>query len=302
VKIGFSAPVSGSWATRENLVHVARRAEELGYHSLWAFQRLLSPVDGSWGQTYRSVLDPIAVLAHLAAHTSRIRLGIAVLNLPFAAPVLVAKQLTTVDLVSDGRLDAGLGLGWADEEFTAVGVSAAARGRRADEYVPLLRSLLHDDVVEHHGEFYEVPRSSVRPGPVQSPLPILLGGAAEPALRRVGRLADGWVSSSRADLTVLGDSVRVVREAAEQAGRDPASLRFVCRGAVRLRDGLGADRAPLTGSVEQIRSDLPLLAEQGVTELFLDPNFDDRIGSPDADPAESMRRAEELLGGLAPTG
>ncbi len=301
MKIGFAAPVSGSWATRVNLAHVARRAEELGYHSLWSFQRLLSPVDGSWGQTYRSVLDPVVVTAHLAALTSRIRLGIAVLNLPFAAPVLVAKQLAALDIVSDGRLDTGLGLGWADEEFTAAGVSPAARGRRAEEYLPLLRSLLHDDVVEHHGEFYEIPRCSVEPKPVQTPLPLLLGAAAEPALRRVGRLADGWVSSSRADLTALGDSVRVVREAAERAGRDPEALRIVCRGTVRVRSVVAGDRTPLSGSVEQIRADLPRLAEQGVTELFLDLNFDDRVGSPDADPAESMRIADDVLEGLRPS-
>jgi probable F420-dependent oxidoreductase len=300
VKIGFAAPVSGSWATRENLVTVARRAQELGYHELWAFQRLLSPEDDSWGPAYRSVLDPVAVLAYLAAHTSTIRLGVAVLNLPFMSPVLMAKQLSTVDIVAGGRLDVGLGVGWAPEEFVAVGVPIDARGRRAEEFVPLLRSLLGDRVVEHDGEFYRVPRSTMEPKPVQSPVPVLLGGGAEPALRRAGRLADGWISSSRADLGTLDDSVRIVREAAERAGRDPDALRFVCRGAVQFRTGTAGDRRPLTGTIEQIRGDFDGIAAQGVTELFVDPNFDEEIGTPDADPAESMRRAEELLIGLAP--
>lgn len=303
VEIGFAAPVSGSWATRENLVTVARRAEELGYHELWAFQRLLSPPDGSWGPAYRSVLDPVAVLAHVAALTDRVRLGVAVLNLPFTTPVLMAKQAATLDLVSGGRFDLGLGVGWAQEEFDAVGVPIEARGRRAEEFIPLLRRLLADPVVEHEGEFYRVPCSAIEPKPVQRPLPVLLGGGAEPALRRAGRLADGWISSSRADLTRLGEAVRVVREAAERAGRDPDSLRFVCRGAVQFRPGAAAgagDRPTLNGTVDQIRADFDGIAEQGITELFVDPNFDEQIGDPDADPAESMRRAEDLLTGLAP--
>jgi probable F420-dependent oxidoreductase len=302
VKIGFGAPVSGSWATRENLVTVARRAEELGYHELWAFQRLLSPQDGSWGPSYRSVLDPVVALSYLAAHTSTIRLGIAVLNLPFAAPAVIAKQASTLDIVSGGRLDLGLGVGWAPEEFAAVGVPIEARGRRAEEFVPLLRSLLADGVVEHDGELYRVPRSTMEPKPVQSPVPVLLGGAAEPALQRAGRLADGWISSSRADPSTLADSVRIVREAAERAGRDPDALRFVCRGAIQYRTaGVDGDRRLLTGTLDQIRGDFDAIAEQGITELFIDPNFDEEIGTPDADPGKSMRRAEDLLAGLAAT-
>ncbi|WP_285502033.1 TIGR03619 family F420-dependent LLM class oxidoreductase [Actinokineospora sp. NBRC 105648] len=299
MEIGFAAPVSGSWATVDNLVRVATRAEELGYRSLWTMQRLLSPPDGSWGAAYRSVLDPVATLAFLAAHTSRVRLGVAVINMPFYAPALLAKQLATVDLLCAGRLDVGLGIGWADEEYTAVGVDKAARGKRAEEYLPLLRRCWTDDVVEHHGAFYEVPASRMEPKPAQpGGPPVLLGAAAEPALRRAGRLADGWVSSSRADLATIGQSVRVVRAAAEEAGRDPDSLRMVCRGAVRVRDN--AARRPLTGTFEQVRADFGALAEQGVTELFVDLNFDPEIGSPDADPVAAMERAEAALEAFAP--
>lgn len=296
VHIGFAAPVSGSWATPENLLRVADRAEELGYRSLWTFQRLLSPPDGSWGQTYRSVLDPVSAVAFLAARTSRVRLGVAVLNLPFFAPPLLAKQLATLDLLSGGRLDAGLGIGWADEEYAAVGADKRGRGRRAEEYLPLLRRFWTEDVVSHEGEFYRVPPTTMAPRPARAGgPPILLGATAGAALRRAGRLADGWVSSSRADLNALGESIRVVREAAREAGRDPDGLRMVCRGAVRVRRGAGTGRAPLTGTLDQIRGDFDLLAEQGVTELFVDLNFDPEIGSPDADPAESMRRAEDAL-------
>ncbi|MFC7613840.1 LLM class flavin-dependent oxidoreductase [Actinokineospora soli] len=243
MQIGFAAPVSGSWATPAAIDRVAVRAEELGYHSLWTFQRLLSPPGGEWGETYRSVLDPVSAVAYLAARTSRVRLGIAVLNLPFFAPPLMAKQLGTLDVLSGGRVDAGVGIGWADEEYVAVGADRRARGRRADEYLPLLRRFWTDDVVEHAGEFYTVPATRMAPRPVQpGGPPLLLGGAAEPALRRAGRLADGWVSSSRADLAELAASIRVVRSAAADAGRDPDALRFVCAASCAWGADQAADR------------------------------------------------------------
>jgi probable F420-dependent oxidoreductase len=301
VDIGFAAPVSGSWATEENLAYVARRAEQLGYHSLWTFQRLLAPVDHSWGEQYRSVQDPIVSLAYAAAHTSTIRLGVAVINIPFLSPAMLAKQVTTLDILSHGRLDLGLGNGWSDEEYTAVGMSKRGRGRRAEEFIRVLHRLWSDEVVAHDGEFYRVPPTRMEPKPVQRPHPpILLGAAAEPALRRAGRLCEGWVSSSRADLTAIGDSVATVQAAAKDAGRDPAALRFVCRGVVRVRPAGSADRKPLTGTLEEIRADIDQLAEQGITELFVDLNFDPEIGSPDVDPALSLRRADEVLDALAP--
>src|SRR5919197_499308 len=139
------------------------------------------------------------------------------------------------------------------------------------------------------------------PTPRQRPHPpLLLGGAADAALRRAGRLADGWASSSGADLKRLGDSVQVLRDAALQAGRDPAALRFVCRGPLWVRPAGQAARRPLTGSFEEIRRDLDDLREQGVTEVFLDMNYDPEIVAPSADPAESLRRAELALEALAP--
>lgn len=134
--------------------------------------------------------------------------------------------------------------------------------------------------------------------------PLLLGGSAERALRRVGRLADGWISGSRHQLSRIGGDIDVMRASAREAGRDPGRLRFVVRGVVRL-DGEQADaeggRRALTGTAEQIREDIAVLADQGVTEVFLDLNFDPGIGSPEADPAESMRRAEQVLATFAPS-
>ncbi|MEU8342841.1 TIGR03619 family F420-dependent LLM class oxidoreductase [Spirillospora sp. NPDC048832] len=297
--IGFAVPVSGAWATPGNQAAVARRAEELGYRSLWTLQRLLNPA-GADDRTYRSVPDPFVTLAYLAGLTTRARLGVAVANLPFYAPPVLAKQAATLDRVSGGRLDLGLGLGWMPEEFAAAGVPMARRGARAEEHLAVLRALWSGAPAEFRGEFYDVPPVVMEPPPAQSPLPVLLGGAAEPALRRAGRLADGWVSSSRADLSAIGRSIGIVREAAEEAGRDAGALRFVCRGAVRPRPGGREGRRPLTGSYEEIAADLEALAGQGVTEVFVDLNFDPEVTGPGADPGASLDRALEALEVFAP--
>jgi probable F420-dependent oxidoreductase len=301
VQLGFAVPISGSWASPANCLEIARRAEELGYTSLWTFQRLLSPLDGDapvLDPQYRQVHDPLAILGYLAGQTTTVRLGVAVVNMPYYAPIVLAKLLTTIDHLSDGRLVAGLGIGWLPQEFEAVGAPMGERGARAEDFVRCLRAIWTEDVVEYEGKFYRVPRARVDPKPVQEPHPpILFGGAAEVALRRAGRLADGWISSSRADLSRIDESIAIVRRAASDAGRDAGALRFVCRGVVKVRSG---ERAPLVGSFDEIRSDLADLATKGMTETFIDLNFDPEIGSPDADPVVSMRRAHEVLEALAP--
>lgn len=306
MQLGFAVPVSGSWATPANQVEVARRAEELGYASVWTFQRLLFPVAAEgkrWQPVYRSVADPIVTLAFLAGQTTRVRLGVAVVNMPWFSPILLAKQSASLDIVSGGRLDLGLGLGWAREEYDATGAPYEQRGARADEFVRALRALWTEDVVDFPGRFHTITPSHVEPKPVQQPHPpLLLGGTAEPALVRAGRLADGWISSSGQDLRTIGAAIDVVRAAARAEGRDADALRFVTRGVVRVRPGGREGRRPLTGSLDEVRADLSLLAGQGVTEVFVDLNFDAEIGTPEADPVASMRRAHEVLEALAPDG
>jgi probable F420-dependent oxidoreductase len=305
MKIGFGAPVSGAWATPENLASFAIRAEKAGYHSLWTFQRLLVPVGSAMEPVYHSVLDPMVALGFAAASTSRIRLGVAVVNLPYISPAVLAKQAAAVDILSGGRHDLGLGIGWMPEEFEAAGGSMERRGARAEEYVAVLRTLWADGVSRFKGEFYSVPASRVEPNPVQpGGPPILLGGTAAPALRRAGRLAEGWVTSSRANLSRIGESVEIVRSAAREAGRDPEAIRIICRGVVRPGEEATApddgSHVLLSGSYDQIRADTAWLAGQGVTEVFYDLNWDPQIGAPDADPAAAVQRAGEILDALAP--
>jgi len=305
MRVGFGLPVSGAWATPQNISHFATRTEEAGYASLWTFQRLLVPEGSGMEPVYHSVLDPMTALAYAAAVTARVRLGVAVINAPFVSPGYLAKQAASVDVLSSGRLDLGLGLGWMPEEFTMTGAPMQRRGARTAECVQVLRTLWGEQPAEFEGEFYSVPRGSALPGPVQpGGPPILLGGTAEVALRRVGRIADGWVTSSRADLSAIADSIAIVRQAASEAGKDASAIRIICRGVVRAgeiaADARGGERRLLSGSIAQIREDTAWLAGRGVTEVFYDLNWDPLVGAPDAEPADAAARADGLLDALAP--
>ena len=308
MEIGFGAPVSGAWATPGDLASFGGRAEEAGYASLWTFQRLLIPAGSQLEPVYQSVLDPLVALGFLAARTSRIRLGVALINMPFVSPGYLAKQATTIDVLSGGRLDLGLGIGWMPEEFTLTGASMARRGARAEEYLAVLRALWGGSpggLARFDGDFYTVPAGWQDPEPVQRPgPPVLLGGMSRAAMERAGRTADGWMTSSRADLSHISDDIKVVRTAAAGAGRDPDRIRIVCRGVVRageeVRSRETGERLPLSGGYPQIRADASWLGEQGVTDLFYDLNWDPLIGSPDVAHEEATARAEEIMAGLAP--
>src|SRR5436309_11509702 len=133
MRIGFGAPVSGAWATPQYLSRFAAEAEAAGYASVWTFQRLIVPEGSAMEPVYHSVLDPMVALGYAAASTSRIRLGVAVINMPYLSPGYLAKQAATVDVLSSGRPDVGLGLGWMPEEFGVAGGALAGRGARTAE-------------------------------------------------------------------------------------------------------------------------------------------------------------------------
>jgi probable F420-dependent oxidoreductase len=302
--IGFGAPVSGSWATPASQVAIARRAEELGYASLWTFSRLIYsdwPEPMRLAPPYRSVHDPIVIASFLAGVTERIRLGFAVVNAPFYPPIVLAKAMTSLDIVSGGRLDAGLGIGWSPDEYEATGTDPARKGARMAEYLACLNEIWTGDPAEFSGEFYRVPRGWSDPRPVQQPHPpVLLGGTAEPALRRAGALAEGWISSSRVNVDDIPAAAEAVRRGASDAGRDPDQVRIVIRGVARLRDAPDPEAGALTGPIDVIRAGLDRYAEAGATEVFLDLNFDEEIGNPQADPARSVDVAHQVLDAFAP--
>ncbi len=303
-RLGFGLPVAGPWATPSIVARVASRAEALGYASLWTFQRVLYPAGNRLGPPHRTVHDPIVALAYVAGITDRIGLGTATLCAPFTPPPLLAKALTSLDVMSGGRLTAGLGMGWLPQEYVAAGVPFERRGARLEEYLRCLEAIWTQDPVEFAGEFYTVPTSQVGPTPIQRPHPpILLGGAAAAALRRAGRIAHGWIGSSEQDLAHIAESVRIVRDGARQAGRDPDDLRIVVRGVPDLVDrDPGPQRRPLQGTRQQVLDDLAPLGAQGVTEVFFDLNLSPHVGFPDIDAGAAVHYAEHVLHAFAHVG
>jgi len=267
------------------------------------YQRLLSPLrpknsyygapGTAWPEAFAVSLDPLTALAWVAARTERVRLGVSVLLIPFYAPAVLAQSLATLDVLSGGRLDVGLGIGWSLDEFGAVAAPGDRRGARADEFVRCLKACWADDPVEFAGEFYRIPRARMGPKPVQRPHPpLLIGGYADAALRRAAALGDGYTGGN-IPIAELATVVARVRGAAAAAGRDPRAFPIVCRGAFNLTAApLGAGRRTLWGSLGEIREDVRRYAEAGVDELFLDPNFQS--------PAPALARALEQLEALAP--
>jgi probable F420-dependent oxidoreductase len=300
--IGFGAPVAGAWASPRNLADFARRAQRLGYRSLWTFQRLLVPAGSDMAPVYHSVLDPLVSLGYAAAVTTDIRLGVAVVNHPFASPLLLAKQAATVDVLSGGRLDLGIGSGWLEQEFTASGAAMARRGARTGEYIAALRALWSGGIASYRGEFFQIPAGRQDPPPVQRPgPPVILGGMSRAAMERAGRIGDGWVTASAADLSKIAEYAKVVQDAAAAAGRAP--VRIIIRGVVRAgaeAKAASGRRLLLSGSYAQIREDLAWLESCGVTEVFYDLNWDPLVGSPQVPAEDATARASEIMEALAP--
>lgn len=280
MRIGLALPTFGPEAGPEAVIGVSRAAEEMGYDSLWSGDRVLAPVTpsvpypsggGVMPRVYENHLDPLVALTFAAAHTSRVRLGTSTLNGLWQPPLMLARSLTTLDLLSGGRLDVGLGLGWMPEEYTAVGVDWEGRGARLDETLDILRGYWTSDVFAHEGPLFTIPETKVglkphqRPGP-----PVLLAAFTPRGLRRIGRRLDGWLPVAMPLPHLLGMWATVVREA-EAADRDPAALRMALRVNLGLTDTEAApDEVPRRGTLQQYIDYARAAVEAGVHELFVD--------------------------------
>lgn len=284
MKIGFSLPNIGPIGTPEAVSKVAQRAEALGYSSLWTIERLLWPLkpqrpypgtpDGSLPEVYRRVLDPLDALTFAAAQTKKIRLGTSVLDMPYHKPVVLARRLATIDVLSNGRLSVGLGLGWSKDEMDATNADITTRGAMADEFIPLLKAIWTTNPVEFHGKFFNVPKSYIDLKPVQKPHPpIYLGAFVPAALKRLARLADGW-NPVFLPINVMGEMFGSIKQMAREAGRDPSDLSMIVHAGVGLTEKpMGEDRSIFMGSLEQIADDVRQCAKIGASEVFFDPTF-----------------------------
>src|SRR6267378_1526131 len=224
--IGCQLPMQGPVATRDALVTFARQAEAHAMASLWVSDHVVFPYTSSGYPGWRfphppekPYLEPVTLLAAAAMCTTRARLGASVFVLGHRHPVLMAKMLTTIDALSNGRLICGFGVGWWAEEFAALGIPFHTRGRQGDEMLRVFKELWTSETPQFDGEFYRFSNIGFAPKPVQKPHPPLwIGGNSPGAFRRVVTLGDGWHATSQSP-EQLRHSLERLQQAAEKAGR-----------------------------------------------------------------------------------
>jgi probable F420-dependent oxidoreductase len=284
MKLGIQLPHAGDVASRETIAAVATQAEQIGLDSVWVWDRLLRtrrpiPFRGRppalMPRVYATVFDPLETLTYVAAMTKRVQLGTSTILALFHSPVVLARRLATLDQLSGGRVIAGLGIGWLEEEFAASSIPMARRGRRMTEFIAAVRAVWGADPVSFQGEFYSIPESDIGPKPVQwGGVPILLAYQSDGALKRAARIADGLNPFATMDLGVdlnrLQRDVALFRTTAEKAGRKSDLLPVVVRANAQLTDTrLPADRRPLfAGTVDQWLDDLGRVRDIGVTHVI----------------------------------
>ncbi len=214
----------------EGIIRLAKAIEDIGYDQLDMFDHVVMgyPTETRAAPIYppqMPIMEALMVLAYAAAVTTRIGLGTEVLVLPQRQPVLVAKQISTLDTLSGGRVRLGVGVGWQASEYDALEESFANRGRRMDEAIRLLRAYWSEEKVEFAGEYYTSHAMAMEPKPPQGgQLSIWIGGLAPAALRRVGELGDGWLATAFTDPDRARAAVATIHRHAEDAGRDPAAI------------------------------------------------------------------------------
>jgi len=286
MEIGLHLPHVGPLATREGLIAFAQAAEEHGFDSLWVSDHVVIP--RSLGSRYPYSRDggfpvppelpfqePIATLLFVAGVTQRAKLGTTILVIPMRNPIVTAKQLATLDVLSNGRLILGVGAGWMQEEFEMLGVPFERRGARESEYIRLYKALWTEDNPSFQGKFWQIENVGFSPKPIQKPHPpIWVGGHAPAALRRAGRLGDAWHAVGVAP-EVVAEGYREVQRHAEKAGRDPASVALTVRARLPLNEpaqaieqlarygDVGVSHAVLevaTGDIDRAREMMELIA------------------------------------------
>jgi probable F420-dependent oxidoreductase len=223
-------------AGAEALVRLAPLAEELGYDSLWMGEHVVVPDPRrppSPMEPDEPIHDPLVALAFAAAHTTSIRLATGILILPQRNPVVLAKQLASLDSISSGRLIVGIGVGYLEPEMTAVGVPMKRRGARADDYLASMRALWEDDRPSFDGEFVRFDGINAHPRPVQTPLPVVIGGHTDAAHRRAARAGQGWYGFML-DLDRTAQQVSGLRRALAEEGRDPEELELTVSPSIRI--------------------------------------------------------------------
>ena len=240
MKFGIVFANTGPFCDPTSAVAFARAAEAAGFESLWTVEHTVVPV--GYESTYpydksgrmpgaddAPIPDPLVWLAFLASVTSTIRLGTGILIQPQRNPVVLAKEVATLDQLSGGRMELGVGVGWLEEEFAAIGVPFAERGHRTDDGIGAMRALWGQDRATYAGEFTSFTECICRPQPVSGSVPVHVGGHSDVAARRAGRIGDGFFPAKGSHRR-LGELFYIVRSTATEAGRDPSAIELTSGG------------------------------------------------------------------------
>lgn len=309
---GFSLPGRGPLAKPDLVLKLAQKAEQLGYSSLFVTDHVVLPTasksfypyhpSGQFpGGANQDYLEPLTLLTYLAAATKKIRLGTSVLIVPYRNPLVTAKMLASLDVLSGGRIILGTGVGWLQEEFVALGAPPfAERGRVTDEYLRLMRECWTKDQIDFKGTYYRVSDIVFLPKPLQKPgIPIWIGGHTDGALRRAGELGDGWHPIGLRPPALLhppeyAEKVKQIHAWATRAGRNPRQITLTFRAPMevwpkRAKPPAG-DRQLFKGTAEQVIADIRQYQVLGVTHFV----FDSPPPDPKAVVANMERFAEDV--------
>ena len=298
MKVGMVLPSAGQHATRENLIQAAKQAEEERFDSLWVWERLIHPLkpqtpypltpDGSFPIEFQSLFEPLETLTFVASITSRILVGTSVIDMLFHNPVILARRFATLDVLSEGRAIAGLGIGWLKDEYQISNISMENRGKRADEYIQLLKKIWIDDVVEFKGEFYNIPASKIGPKPLQKPHPPVYMGAFSPkAFGRVVKYADGWIGMIPGTLddfekavNTIGDmAIKEKEKESNRKRKDASGFKVILLTYPKVVEDSSSshnkedERPPMIGTVDEIGSDLRRIKNMGVEHIIFGYSF-----------------------------
>lgn len=293
MKIGLAFANTGPFAEAEGLADLARAAEQSGVESLWTVEHVIWPTeyDSQYpyaptgkmpGDKTSAIPDPLIWLAFVAAQTERIKIATGIVILPERNPVVFAKEVATLHRLSGGRLELGIGVGWLEEEFDALGIPWERRGARTDEYVHAMRALWAGDDAAYRGDFVDFTDVSSNPKPPGGSVPIVIGGHSAAAAKRAGRLGDGFFPG-KGSVDELREMVDIVRQSAAEHDRDPATIEITAsHPGIMGDDPVGA--AEELASVGVSRAILPaflLLGSQGaeakateLAERIIDPIAD----------------------------
>ena len=281
---GLDVGIYGALATPDVILELARFAEDRGFGSIWVADHVAFPVTYKSEYPYASkgdfparlddpLMEPIATIGVLIGATRRVRIGTAVLVMPYRQPLLLARMLVTLDQFSGGRIVLGAGVGWLEEEFEVLGFDKfPRRGKATDELIEIFKAIAEGGEVGYKGEIYAFDPVFSSPGSVQRPHPpVLIGGVADPALRRVARHGTGWLAVSMGP-DQLQERLDRLRQLTTDCGRRFEDLTLSFKMFINIGEakrGRFGDREPGTGTVAQIIDDLKRLRGQGFGEIIV---------------------------------